>query len=778
MEAKYPLARCEICPLKNRDFVPPYIPPDSKTSDILVVGESPGRTEVVLGRPFVGQSGNLLRQAMRRVGIDPDGVLMTNSVLCLPTDAKTLDIPLARNACRDALFNVVRNGISAGRRYIALFGREAADAFGVNDQFVWMYSAELSAWMIALPHPAYILRRMSESPLFFQGIAKLARRSPYEPKMHLRTTWLDDPKKFPYDAIARAPYVVIDIETDTLDPSTARTIMVGIGVPINGRAFYAYIIPEERVVDMIPHIAWMVREHAAKLGGHNVKFDFVHLARYGVPIAFGWDTLPLAHAWNEHIPLGLKELSALFFDAVDWSKGVIVRGRWADVSQQEIGEYLSRDLYYTYLLHDHLRTMLGKQGRDGFVFDFLPRVAVGLARMEHHGVCIDMPKLKELIKQFEDEQAALCRQLQAITGVPSFNPNSPQQCANYLYGTLKMPKKQVAGLSENSTAAAILNQMDQENPFVRTLLRYRRVQKMLASYLRPLMELARPTPDGLYRVHPQWRQTGTVTGRLSAANPSIQNIPRADEQEEGFYGKLVRDLFIAPPGHVLVAVDGSQWELRVAACESGDPFLIGVYQRGGDVHGEVSRAMFGEGYTKTQRSHAKRFVFSWLYGGSEESSAQVFQVPRSVVKQYVARFNEALKRAVEWRSEQYERARTQGYLQSRAGRRFHFPLIFSGNSDEVRKGAINYPIQGAASDLTLQAFIDCFDALLEIGAFPVILVHDSIVVEVPEDRKEEAAKIVVNALVKAAERVYPEIPWSAEAEYGSSWGSMHELRLE
>ena len=749
-------ASCDFCPYSERPIVLPECVADVPTA--LIVGESPGDLEVKHGKPFVGPSGVLLDHTLRLFRADRSNIWITNAVLCHPPIDKA-GLNHASHFCRGALLEIVNRARqrNEGIRVVAL-GSVAAEALGISRQLCFEQHNDVS--VIALPHPAHVLRQNDQAAAFMMGLRKVFSRPSRNPVSLVGVHFVERAVDIPVEG---STAVVIDVETTGMDFMRDDVVLVGVGI-LRGMELEVFIIPREYVQSILRG------KRLPNVGGHNFKFDLLFLQRFGVPIEVDWDTMVMAHLWNEYMPKGLKELSAYFFDAEDYRARLVgsLSGHFS-VAIDQLSEYLCLDLYYTAGLYVRLSQLL----KDRLHFaQFQAAVCRELTIMEHVGVHVDRERLDNARVTLLEDSKKLVSRLQAITGALDFNPNSPQQCARFLYQGGRKPPPGVKVDSENSTSMAVLDAFAQQGDvFAQTLIRYRRVQKMLSAYIDPITSLISDDE----RVHPNWRQTATVAGRISAANPSIQNVPRTDEGEDGSYGKLVRSLFTAGKGNVIVAVDGSQWELRTVAGESGDPFLIDVYKRNGDIHGEVAKAVFGPDYTKAQRTAIKHVVFGWLYGGSVESSAEVFQVPRASVAPYIERFNARFAHVVKWREEQLRIARKQGYLQSRAGRRFHFHLITYQNLSDLRKLTANYPIQGAASDLTMLALTLCGDYLRSLGAQPVIVVHDSIVVESPEEIAHKVARTVMDAFSVAGSTWYPELPWAAEAEVGSSWGEMSPL---
>jgi DNA polymerase-1 len=282
------------------------------------------------------------------------------------------------------------------------------------------------------------------------------------------------------------------------------------------------------------------------------------------------------------------------------------------------------------------------------------------------------------------------------------------------------------------------------------------------------------SPSGC--VHPDFLVYGTEVGRLSARDPAIQTIPRATSSEVAGvqWGKMVRDLFVARPEYVWVKVDYSQAELRVAAALSGDEFLLDVFQHGRDLHSEVARAMYGDNYTYEQRMDCKMFNFSYLYGGSEHSFAADAGLPLSVAKAFVRQYNNVMKGLAAWKLEQLQKMKEQGYVETVTGRRRRIPLITHMNLEDARKSSVHAPVAGAASDLTLQSFIEVHNWGLD-GVRALIAVHDEIDIEVHKDRVKDVVPKVIRMMEEIASSAFPQVPWKADAEVGPSWGSIAKM---
>jgi DNA polymerase-1 len=218
--------------------------------------------------------------------------------------------------------------------------------------------------------------------------------------------------------------------------------------------------------------------------------------------------------------------------------------------------------------------------------------------------------------------------------------------------------------------------------------------------------------------------------------------------------------------------------MRVAACLSKDEFLLKVYRDGRDLHSEVAIAMYGEDFTKEQRVHCKMFNFSYLYGGTEHSFATDSGLPISVARDFVQRYNNVMSGLAEFRKQQLQTLRKQGYVESPFGRRRRFPMITRINVDDARKASVHAPVAGTASDLTLISLIRTQEWIDEQGledVKQVITVHDSNILIVPKDMQEWVGRSVQRIMVETASEFFPEIPWKVDVEAGPDWGHIKDI---
>jgi DNA polymerase-1 len=391
----------------------------------------------------------------------------------------------------------------------------------------------------------------------------------------------------------------------------------------------------------------------------------------------------------------------------------------------------------------------------------LPLVPV-LARMEQAGVKIDCDVLEKMSRRLDRECATKARDIYEHAGV-EFNINSPRQLGDVLFNKLNLPKPVKYGKGKTiSTAVDVLEGLAAEHAVPRLVLEYRQLAKLKSTYVDALPALLNPCTQ---RLHTTFNQVGTATGRLASSNPNLQNIPIRTE-----LGREIRAAFIAEPGHVLLAADYSQIELRLLAHFSEDPLFVEAFRRGDDIHSDTARQLFGEANDETRR-RAKVINFGIPYGLSPFGLAQNLGIEPSEAKAYIDAYFAKYAGVKAWRDRILEEARREQQVQTLFGRVRPIPDINAKNANQrgfAERTAINTPLQGTAADLIKLAMIR-IDAELRrtaLGARMTLQVHDELVFEVPMDELD-----TLRALVKdKMENVLPlRVPVLVEIGVGKNW---------
>ncbi len=397
--------------------------------------------------------------------------------------------------------------------------------------------------------------------------------------------------------------------------------------------------------------------------------------------------------------------------------------------------------------------------------------------MEARGITLDVSKLQVLSKKYHHKLSVLQKKIWELAG-KEFNINSPKQIGEVLFDTLGLSakgyKKTQGGA--RSTRESVLQELVDAHPVVPVILEYRELQKLLSTYIDPLPKLVKED----HRLHTDFVQTGTTTGRMASKDPNLQNIPNRSE-----IGKEIRDTFVSAPGFSLVSFDYSQIELRIAAFLSGDEKLIHIFKHGDDVHRAVASEVFHvspEAVTHDMRRRAKVINFGILYGmgvnalkgnlGTSRAEAQEFLNNYFETFVTLSRYLEGIKGDV----------RRRGYTETLFGRRRYFEGIDS-KIPYVRAAAermaINAPIQGTEADIIKLAMIRVDSFLKEKGcrddAHLLLQVHDELVYEIKTSKVDP----LIPDIVSIMEHVVPEtetkgVPILVDVATGSAWGKLQK----
>lgn len=391
-------------------------------------------------------------------------------------------------------------------------------------------------------------------------------------------------------------------------------------------------------------------------------------------------------------------------------------------------------------------------------------LAYVLARMESVGFAVDRKGLTDYSETLAAWIAQTERSIYDIAGKP-FNINSPKQLGAVLFEDLKLPhyKKTKSGYS---TDVDVLEKLRRYRPdIIEPILYYRLLQKLKGTYADGLLKVI--SDDG--RIHTTFKQTQTLTGRLSSVEPNLQNIPVRQEM-----GKELRKFFVAGEGCVLIDADYSQIELRVLAHISGDETLINAFLNDEDIHALTASQVFGvplDMVTPEMRKRAKAVNFGIVYGIGEFSLAEDIGVSRREAKEYIQGYFAKYPKVKKYMTETVDAAKRDGYVTTIFGRRRYIPELTSPKAQIRAFGervAMNTPIQGSAADIIKKAMIDTEKALQEAGlsARLILQIHDELIVEAPEKEAGQAVEILVRSMENAYKM---KVPLSVDAHIGKTW---------
>ena len=419
-------------------------------------------------------------------------------------------------------------------------------------------------------------------------------------------------------------------------------------------------------------------------------------------------------------------------------------------------------------LVEPLKAALEKDGSAKAYFDIdLPLVGV-LACMERTGAAIDTAKLAALGETTQAELDVLSERIYEAAG-EQFNIDSPKQLAHILFEVvgLKPLKKNTRGYS---TDASVLKELAKTHELPALVLRYRELAKIKSTYIDALPRMR--ANDG--RIHTQFNETVTSTGRLSSSDPNLQNIPVRTE-----FGRQIRACFTPlQPGEVFFSADYSQIELRLLAHLSGDEHLVAAFNSGMDFHASTAARVFGipvEEVTPQLRSRAKAVNFGIVYGQQAYGLSQSLDIPFGEAKGMIDRYFEAYPGVRAYLDETVERAREAGYAETMFGRKRHIPELKARNAQQRGFGertAMNHPMQGSAADVIKIAMNEVQRRLVQEGfkAKLMVQVHDELDFSVPEGEVERLSAMVREVMENAAQL---KVPLVVDASRGPTWAEAH-----
>ncbi len=426
-----------------------------------------------------------------------------------------------------------------------------------------------------------------------------------------------------------------------------------------------------------------------------------------------------------------------------------------------------------------LEKQIAELGRVKDMYEQIEKPLISVAaKMQERGVLIDPKMLAKLAKEYRGELVAIEKQIYTLAG-REFNVSSPKQLGEVLFDELKIipeKMKRTAG-GQRSTRESELEKIREMHPIIDAILEYRELKKLLTTYIDNLP----PMLDGENRLHAEFVQTGTTTGRMSSQNPNLQNIPQRSPR-----GQAIRHAFVASKGFTLVALDYSQIELRLAAILSGDKKLCDIFKSGRDVHREVAAQVFHvapEEVDGEMRRRAKIINFGILYGMGVNALRAQLGSTTAEAHQFLEDYFTTFKTLAEYLESTKGFARKNGYTETLFGRRRQFPEMKSSLPyvrAQAERMAINAPIQGTQADLIKIAMVRVDQRLEQMSlgaeAYLLLQVHDELVYEIRAARADalgvEIKKIMEGALEGKELRG---VPITTVMKTGPNWGSMNAL---
>jgi DNA polymerase-1 len=577
------------------------------------------------------------------------------------------------------------------------------------------------------------------------------------------------------EAAARAGVFAFDTETDGLDALVARPLGFSLALAA-GKACYIPIVAPD--ADCLPErlvrakLKPLLEEPGHVLVGQNIKYDYKIMRRWGVDMACRFfDTMVAAWILDSSLGgYGMDSLAERYlrYRTLHYRDLVGKNQTLADIGLAEVCDYSGEDADITYRLYELFSRRLDEEKLyDLFSSLEMPLIEI-LGEMELAGIRLSPEALQHYQGELETALSDLEAEAYRISGHP-FNIRSTKELQRLLFEERKLKpiKKTKTGFSTDNQ---VLEALAAEDPLPELVLKHRLLAKLKSTYVDSLPQQVN-TATG--RLHTHFLQTGAATGRLASRDPNLQNIP---VREEG--GRRIRAAFVPAEGFVFLSADYSQIELVVLAHLSGDPLLSEAFRAGEDVHRMTAAVIFGIDsgeVTFSQRRIGKTINFGVIYGMSAFRLARDLKIPRREADDFIARYFERYAGIQRFIDDTIAVARSQGYVETIAGRRRRVPHINSRNHTEkmaAQRIAVNSRIQGSAADIVKRAMIAvCEDLRREKTAARLLLqVHDELIFEVRRDDLAEAEAVIRGAMERVSSL---SVPLRVSCESGGSWGEIH-----
>ncbi|HEX8585958.1 MAG TPA: DNA polymerase I [Allosphingosinicella sp.] len=582
--------------------------------------------------------------------------------------------------------------------------------------------------------------------------------------------------------------VAVDTETSGYDCVTADLIGISLATEC-GKACYVPLEhgghdllserPEQIATDVaLAKLKPLLEDPAVLKVGHNFKFDWIVFDRRGIKVApiddslvmsFNLDAGGLAsHSMDDLAKKHLDHTCIAFKDVCGSGQKQI---KFNQVPLDRATEYAAEDADVTLRLWKRFKARLPHE-RVTRIYEMVDRPLVPVvARMEREGVKVDREELTRLSAEFSTQIALLEEQICVEAGC-KFTIGSPQQLGDVLFTQMGLKGGRKGKSGTWSTDVNELERLSREGvPIAAMILEWRQLSKLKSTYTDALQQQINKETG---RVHTSYSLSGAQTGRLSSTDPNLQNIPIRTE-----IGRRIRDAFVAEEGHVILAADYSQIELRLAAHMADVPQLRDAFARGDDIHSMTAQELFGE-VTRDTRASAKTINFAILYGISRWGLAGRLSITADEAQAMIDRYFDRFPGIRDYIHSTLSDVRETGFTTTLFGRKTHFPGIKSKVQHErqgAERAAVNAPIQGTSADIIKRAMVRMCPALERAGLLRVRMlmqVHDELVFEVPDGDVDAAGKVIREVMEGAAEpAVTLTVPLGVEIGTGRNWGAAH-----
>lgn len=586
-------------------------------------------------------------------------------------------------------------------------------------------------------------------------------------------------------------FLAIDTETTSLTPALAK--LAGISLcAAPGRAAYIPVghsagqvdllsgggddIKQIPLAEAIALLKPLLEDPSVLKIGHNLKYDWQIFAKHGIRMTPCDDTMLLSYVLDGTTRSnGMDELCKHYFGH-ETIKYADVTGKGKNqvtfdlVSPEKACDYAAEDADITRRFHHVLKPRLPRESMTS-VYEDIERPLIGvIGQMELDGIKVDPHILKSMSNDFGKKLIELEADIHTLAGT-QFNVGSPKQIGEILFDRLGLQGGAKTKTGQWSTDVDVLEKLAaQGHDIVRKILDWRGLAKLKSTYTDALQEQINPVTG---RVHTSFSMAGTSTGRLASSDPNLQNIPIRTEE-----GRKIREAFIAEDGHVLLSVDYSQVELRLAAEMANVAALKQAFRDNVDIHALTASQVFGvplDQVTGDIRRQAKAVNFGIIYGISGWGLAAQLGISPGEASAFIKKYLSTFSEIQDYMERTKEEARTYGYVKTLMGRKCYIPNINASNAGwraGAERQAINAPLQGTAADIMKRAMIKIPPTLQAAGlkARMLLQVHDELIFEVPEEELALTTPLIKSIMENV---VKLDVPLVAEAGSGKSWAAAH-----
>jgi len=830
------ISSCSLCDLCN-DRTHIVSPCGPVKSDFLFVGEAPGGNEDKRGVPFIGNAGDLLDGVLQEVGLDRTDVCITNIVLCRPPKNRN-PLKTEIEACKGYLHDTIKTVdpkviIALGLIAYQNLTGEKSSMTSATGKPVTVKIDGIDRIVVPTFHPAAALpNRDPGKRQFIVEAITMAKNllSEYEQGEYV---CVDTPEKFQkFFAVAETwNKFAYDIETTGLDPYYDEIL----GIAFCGEAKKAYYVPLSSVSDLekfkeimdkregikkefkkfrksyfeyatrpddsggVKHMAMVVAtafsaklpvepfwgdsqhsfvqmlarlllDETKKKAAHNGKFDIGFLkVHWNIDIKFSFDTLLAASIlFPLRRSFALKGLvAAQYPDLVDY-KEEVNRGRLGEESLDKVSLYACKDADGTFRLASlYARNLLKEPDLLNEFKNVLMPVTHTLSNVWINGIGLDLDYASKIEKKFKLDLDNALAAVRKEIGNDDFNPNSSKQLVAYFVDQLHLPVLKTTAKGNPSCDKDVLEKYAKSHPVAEKIRHCVHLRKLLGTYILPVPLWQSVSGRVLVNLH----QFVAVTSRLSSSDPNMQNIPiRSDE------GKLIRGMFIAKPGHVLVGGDLSQAELRILAWFTNDPVMLEACRNNFDLHEAKAQKMWpNTEITPELRRKAKDINFAIVYGAGAQTIAASSGLSLAEAERLLDDDKKNSPEVWQWIEGQHEFAMKYGYIQTAYGRKIPLPDLKSDEHWRVAEAlrcSQNYPIQGTSSQYTCLGMVEVAQLIQQdcLSALVVLQLHDAVYVECRKDIVDKIKDIMNRGMTSVKPPV--DVPMKVDVKVGERWSDL------